>query len=99
MKKLAYVLPLLAVLAAPSALAADQKEASTAILEAVKLNNEAQDAGFAWRDTYKKLLGPAKEAYHKGEYDKAVTLANKAAAHAKLGVQQAAVAKDAAPRF
>lgn len=99
MKKLAYVLPLLAVLAAPSALAAGKDEASAAILEAVKMNNEARAAGFEWRDTYKKLLGPAKEAYRKGEYDKAQSLANEASVHAKLGLQQATIAQDAAPRF
>ena len=99
MKKFAYVLPLLAVLAAPSALAAGKDEASAAILEAVKMNNEARAAGFEWRDTYKKLLGPAKEAYRKGEYDKAQALANEASAHAKLGLQQATIAQDAAPRF
>ena len=99
MKKLAYVLPLLAVLAAPSALAAGKNEASAAILDAVKMNNEARAAGFEWRDTYKKLLGPAKEAYRKGDYDKAQSLANEAATHAKLGLQQATIAQDAAPRF
>lgn len=99
MKKFTCALPLLAVLAASPALAASQADASAAILEAVKANNEAHAAGFEWRDTYKKLLGPAKKAYKKGEYDQAVQLANKAAAHAKLGVQQAAIAEDAGPRF
>ncbi len=99
MKKFAYALPLLAVFAAPTVLAASQQEASEAILHAVKLNNQAHAAGFEWRDTYKKLLGPAKKAYHKGDYDKAEELASKAASHAQLGIQQAAVADQAKPRF
>lgn len=99
MKKFAYTLPLLAIFAAPPVLAASQQEASEAILKAVKMNNQAHAAGFEWRDTYKKLLGPAKEAYHKGDYDKAEALANKAATHAQLGLQQATIAENAKPHF
>lgn len=99
MKKFACVLPLLAILAAPSALAASKNEASAAIVEAVKANNQARAAGFEWRDTYKKLLGPAKAAYKKGDYDQAEALANKAAAHATLGLQQAAMAEGVGPQF
>lgn len=99
MKKLAYALPLVAVLAATPALAASKSDASAAILDAIKMNNKAHAAGFEWRDTYKKLLGPAKKAYRKGDYDKAVALADKAKSHAQLGLQQASVAEDAGPRF
>lgn len=99
MKKLAFALPLIAALAAPQAFAASKAEAGDAIVAAVKLNNEARAAGFEWRDTYKKLLGPAKEAYQKGEYDKAAKLANKAKANAKLGLQQAQIAQNAGPTF
>lgn len=99
MKKLAFALPLLAVLAAPPALAADRAEAGAAIVAAVKVNNEARAAGFEWRDTYKKLLGPAKKAYQEGDYDKAAALAKKAQMHAKMGLQQAQVARNAGPDF
>jgi len=99
MKKVVYALSLAALIAAPGAQAADKQEAANAILEAVKLNNEAAAAGFEWRDTYKKLLGPAKEAYRKGDYDKAKALADTARSHAKLGLQQAQQAANAGPRF
>ena len=89
MKKLAIVASLALALGTSSAFAATQQEAAHAILEAVKMNNKADSLGFEWRDTYKKVIGPAKEAYHKGEYDKAIELANKAKAEAELGIQQA----------
>lgn len=99
MKKLAFALPLLAVLAAPPALAASKAEAGAAIVDAVKINNQARAAGFEWRDTYKKLLGPAKQAYQKGDYDQAAALASKAKLHAQMGLQQAQIAEGAAPQF
>lgn len=99
MRKLAFALPLAALLAAPLAHATDKQEAANAIVKAVELNNQAHDAGFEWRDTYKNLLGPAKEAYRKGDYDKAQALAETAQAHAKLGLKQSQQAANAAPRF
>lgn len=99
MRKFVYALPLVALLAAPGAYAADKQEAAAAIVEAVKLNNEAAEVGFEWRDTYKNLLGPAKEAFRKGEYDKAKALAETARSHAKLGLQQAEQAASAGPKF
>jgi len=92
MKKLIVSTALAAILAAPITYAATQSEAAAAITAAVMKNNEAQKAGFEWRDTYKKQLGPAKQAYQKGDYDKAIKMANKAKAHAELGLTQASKA-------
>jgi len=92
MKKAIVSAALAAVLFAPVSFAATQSEASSAITAAVLKNNEARKAGFEWRDTYKKQLGPAKKAYQKGDYDKAIKMANKAKAHAALGLTQASKA-------
>lgn len=100
MKKLAYVVPFVALFSASVAMAEDAKaptakDASSAIFEAVTMNNKANKSGFEWRDTYKKLLGPAKHAYQKGDYAKAIELANKAKAEAELGLHQAKMADGA----
>lgn len=99
MKHFAYALGLAALLATSAAHAAGKAEAAAAINEAVKLNQQAHDAGFEWRDTYKNLIGPAKEAYRKGDYDKAQALAETARSHAKMGLQQAEQAAKAGPTF
>jgi len=95
MKKTAIAATLILALGSSAAFAASQKDASNAIFEAVSANSKAAKMGFEWRDTYKKLLGPAKKAYKKGDYAKAVALANKAKSHAKLGMVQAKTAKSA----
>ena len=77
------------------AAASDQQAASKAIFDAVAANNKVAKMGFEWRDTYKHLLGPAKKAYHKGDYAEAIKLANTAKAHAELGMQQAKMSPDA----
>jgi hypothetical protein len=94
MKKTVLALSL-ALATVPTAILADasQKEASNAIYEAVTANNKVAATGFEWRDTYKNLLGPAKQAYAKGDYHKAVQLANSAKSHAQLGLSQAEMAK------
>jgi len=90
MKKTAFAATLALILGSTAAFAApSQKDASNAIYEAVAANNKVAKMGYEWRDTYKKLLGPAKKAYKKGDYAKAVKLANTAKAHAKLGMVQA----------
>jgi len=89
MKKIIVSTALAAIFFAPVSFAATQSEAASAITAAVVKNNEARKAGFEWRDTYKKQLGPAKKAYQKGDYDKAFKMANTAKAHAELGLTQA----------
>lgn len=96
MNKALFVLPLLTVLCASNSWAgATKEEAGNAITEAVVANNKVSAAGFEWRDTYKKLLKPAKEAYKKGDYDTAVKKAKTAKAHAELGLVQAEAGKNA----
>ncbi|HED17821.1 MAG TPA: hypothetical protein ENI64_13535 [Gammaproteobacteria bacterium] len=92
MKKAIVFAALAAVIFTPVSFAATQSEASSAITAAVLKNNEARKAGFEWRDTYKKQLGPAKKAYQKGDYDKAIKMANKAKSFAELGLIQASKA-------
>ena len=99
MKKLVYVLPLVAMFSATAATAATQQDAANAIVSAVQANNEIAKKGFEWRDTYKTLLGPAKKAYHNGNFDEALALANKAKAEAELGMNQYQASFNAEPRF
>jgi len=90
MRKTALALSL-ALISATSVVMADatKQNASKAIYDAISANNKVAQQGYEWRDTYKKLLGPAKQAYQKGEYDKAIKLANTAKSHATLGMEQA----------
>jgi len=99
MKKLVYVLPLVAMFSATAATAATQQDAANAIVSAVQANNEVGQKGFEWRDTYKKLLGPAKKAYHNGKFDEAVALADKAKAEADQAMNQYQASFNAHPRF
>jgi len=99
MKKLVYVLPLVAMFSATAATAATQQDAANAIVSAVQANNQVSQKGFEWRDTYKKLLGPAKKAYRSGKFDEAVALADKAKAEANQAMNQYQASFNANPRF
>lgn len=65
-------------------------QAKAAIKSAVMENKKAKKMFFEWRDTG-KLIKKAKKASKKGDYDKAVKLANKAKRQAKLAVIQGKV--------
>ena len=96
MKKTVLIASLVLALGSSTAFAgATAKQAAKAINDAVIANNKVAGMGYEWRDTYKKLLGPAKKAYRKGEYDKAVKLSNTAKSHAELGMIQASKGKSA----
>ena len=95
MKRTVLIASLILAFGSSSAFAATSKDAANAINDAVIANNKAASMGYEWRDTYKKLLGPAKKAYHKGDFAKAIKLSKIAASHAKLGVIQAGVGKNA----
>ncbi len=100
MKRVLTAASLALLLSAPMAQAAATKaQAGDAITQAVIENNKAAAAGFEWRDTYKKLLQPAKEAYRKGDYDKAVKLAEEARFQARQALHQAELAQNAGPHF
>ncbi|GMR07476.1 MAG: hypothetical protein BMS9Abin26_0479 [Gammaproteobacteria bacterium] len=89
MKKLAIVAALALSVGVTSAeAAATRKQAADAIFSAVNKTLEAAKAGGEWRDTYKKVIGKAKDAYKKGEYDSAVKLANKAERQSINGIKQ-----------
>jgi len=96
MKKTVLIASLALALGSSTAFAgATAKQAAAAINDAVMANNKAASIGFEWRDTYKKLLGPAKKAYKKGDYDKAMKLSATAKSHAELGMIQADMGKNA----
>ena len=68
---------------------ADDAETFKAAYEAGKAARKAAAAvGFEWRDT-KKMLRRAKKLAEKGEYEKAIELANKAKHQGEQGVSQA----------
>ena len=68
---------------------ADDAEAFKAAYEAGKAARKAAAAvGFEWRDT-KKMLRQANKLAEKGEYRKAIELANKARRQGEHGVAQA----------
>ena len=68
---------------------ADDAETFKTAYEAGKAARKAAAAvGFEWRDT-KKMLRRAKKLAEKGEYEKAIELANKAKHQGEQGVSQA----------
>ena len=90
MKKFAMTAALaLMVGASGSAMAAGatKHDAANAINAAIQETEAAAKVHYEWRDTY-KIIGKAKADYHKGKYDKAVKLANKAMTQSKLAIMQ-----------
>ncbi len=87
MKKSVVFLFCLFIFGSP-AMAADKNSSSKTIQAAVDANKVLSKHGFEWRDTYKKIIGPAKKAWKKGDYAVADKLANKALSFIKLGEAQ-----------
>ena len=77
-----------ALLLAPHALASDEAEFKVIYEAAVAARKTAASAGFEWRDT-KKMLRQARKLAKKGEYAKAVKLAERAKRQSELGLIQA----------
>ena len=73
---------------APLARAGDEATFKTAYVAAAAAYKAAAQAGFEWRDT-KKMLRQARKLAKKGEYAKAVELANRARRQGELGLIQA----------
>ena len=73
---------------APYAWASDEATFKAAYKEATAARKAARKAGFEWRDT-RKMLQQARKLGKKGEYAKAVKLANRAKRQAELGLIQA----------
>ncbi|MGD8999806.1 MAG: hypothetical protein PVF75_05290 [Granulosicoccaceae bacterium] len=77
-----------------SASAADKKSAAATINDAVNATIAAQKVGGEWRDTF-KMIGKAKAAYKKGDYETAEKLAGKAKHQGEMGKAQALAEKNA----
>ena len=73
---------------APRALASDEATFKAAYEAAVAARKAAVEVGFEWRDT-RKMLRQARKLAKKGDYAKAVKLANQARRQGELGVVQA----------
>ena len=72
----------------PHAPASDEATFKAAFDAALVARRAAAEAGFEWRDT-RKMLRQARKLARKGEYAKAVELANRARRQGELGVMQA----------
>ena len=73
---------------APQAPASDEAAFKAAYATAAAARKAVRKAGYEWRDT-KKMLRQARKLAKKGEYEKAIELANRAARHSGLGLIQA----------
>ena len=73
---------------APHASASDEATYKAAFDAALVARRAAAEAGFEWRDT-RKMLRQARSLAKKGEYAKAVELANRARRQGELAVMQA----------
>ena len=73
---------------APCALASDEATFVAAYNAAAKARKAVRKAGYEWRDL-RTMLRESKKLGKKGEYDKAVELANRAMRQAELGLIQA----------
>lgn len=73
---------------APHAPASDEATYKAAFDAALAARRAAAEAGFEWRDT-RKILRQARGLAKKGEYAKAVELANRARRQGELAVMQA----------
>lgn len=80
-----------------SAASGDAAAAKTAIASAEAALKKARGVEGEWRDAKKKMVKKAKAAASKGEYEKAIKLANKAKFEGEMGYTQAMEQKNAAP--
>lgn len=80
----------LSLAACQSAPTKTMAQANSAIIAAEMVNNKAKKVFYEWRDTG-KLIKKAKKAKKKGDYDKAVKLANTAKRHANHAIDQSKV--------
>ena len=73
---------------APHSRASDEETFKAAYAAAAAARKAAAQAGYEWRDT-RKMLRQARKLAKKGEYAKAVELANRARRQGELGLIQA----------
>lgn len=76
---------------------ADAAAAKSAIAAAEAALKKARSVDGEWRDAKKKILKKAKSAASKGDYTKAIKLANKAKFQGEEGYKQAMEQKNAGP--
>ncbi len=76
---------------------ADAEAAKAAIAAAVEALDKARSVEGEWRDARKKILKKAKAAASKGDYKKAIKLANMAKFQGEMGYKQAMDQKNAGP--
>lgn len=72
-------------------------KAKAAIAAAEASLDKARSVEGEWRDAKKQMVKKAKAAASKGEYDKAIKLANEAKFQGDMGYQQAMDEKNAGP--
>ena len=75
-----------------------EQQANNAISAAKSELNKAKNIDYAWRDTG-KMIKAAEKAAKKGEYDKAVDLANEAKMQSEIAQKQYSENLNAEPRF
>lgn len=80
----------LSLVACQSAPTKTMAQANSAITAAEQVNKRAKSVFYEWRDT-RKLIKKAKKANKKGDFDKAVMLANKAERQANHAIDQSNV--------
>jgi len=80
-----------------SAADADAATAKSAIAAAEAALDKARGVEGEWRDAKKKMVKKAKAAASKGEFEKAIKLANKAKFEGEMGYKQAMDEKNAGP--
>ena len=73
---------------APYSRASDEATFKAAYVAAAAARKAVAQAGYEWRDT-KKMLRQARKLAKKGEYAKAIELANRAKRQSELGLIQA----------
>jgi len=82
---------------AEDAIAKNTAAAKSAITAAEDALKKAHSVQGEWRDTKKSILKNAKAAASKGDFKKAIKLANEAKFQADMGYAQAMEQKDAGP--
>ena len=76
---------------------ASAASANSAIEAAEAALDKARSVDGEWRDAKSKMIKGAKEAAAKGDFEKAIKLANKAKFEGEMGYAQAMEQKDAKP--
>ncbi|MCF6338193.1 MAG: SoxXA-binding protein [Gammaproteobacteria bacterium] len=82
---------------AEDAVAKNTAAAKSAIAAATDALKKARSVDGEWRDAGKKILKKAKAAASKGDFKKAIELANEAKFQADMGYAQAVEQKNAGP--